>query len=38
LYLLEDVGHGGGKMAGVEGVVVNMTGAVNMENDVRKER
>jgi hypothetical protein len=39
---LEDVGHGGGKMAGVEEVVVvvvvDVTGVVNMENDVRKER
>jgi hypothetical protein len=46
---LEDVGHGGGKMAEVEEVedmkgkedmigVENMTGVVDMRNDVRKER
>jgi hypothetical protein len=42
---LEDVGHGGGEMAGVEEVVVDMTevvvdmtGVVDMENDIRKER
>jgi len=32
---LEDVGHGGGKMAEV---VVDMTGVKGMKNDARKER
>ena len=35
MYQLEDVGHGGGKMAEV---VVDMTGVKGMKNDVRKER
>ena len=37
MYLLEDVGHGGMKMAGVEEVEV-MTGIKGMKSDVRKER
>jgi len=36
LYLLEDVGHGGMKMAGVE-EVEDMTGVKDMKNDVRKD-
>jgi hypothetical protein len=40
---LEDVGHGGMKMAGVEEVedmteVEDITGIKGMKNDVRKER
>jgi len=34
---LEDVGHGGMKMVGVE-EVEDMTGIKGMKNDVRKER
>jgi hypothetical protein len=41
LYLLEDVGHGGMKMAGVEEVeeteVGDMTGIKGMNKDIRKK-
>jgi hypothetical protein len=37
---LEDVGHGGGKMAGVEVIVISRTETriKGMKNDVKKER